>query len=197
MCVVIDGAFIEAGDAGRFRLRAGDVLVHRNFEAHMDVFGASAAEVLNLPLVQGLPEQGLIKCSNLDAVAVEAERDPWSAAMLVAEAFVAGSGEQDWPDLLARDLSRNPALEIGAWSSAHGLAPATVSRGFRSAYGTSPARFRAEARARQACHAVATGVEPLSGVAAELGFADQAHMTRAVKEISGLPPGRLRSAGSN
>jgi hypothetical protein len=76
ICVVIDGSFIEAGDAGRFRLRAGDVLVHRNFEAHMDVFGASAAEVLNLPLVQGLPEQGLIKCSNLDAVAIEAERDP-------------------------------------------------------------------------------------------------------------------------
>jgi AraC-like DNA-binding protein len=197
ICVVINGGFTEAGDAGRFRLRPGDVLVHRSFEAHMDVFGASAADVLNLPLVHGLPEQGLVRCNDLDAVVLEAERDPWSAAMLVAAAFVAAAGEQDWPDLLAQDLSRNHALEIAAWSSVHALAPATVSRGFRLAYGTSPARFRAEARARQACRLIATSMEPLSAVAAELGFSDQAHMTRAVKEISGVPPARLRALRSN
>jgi AraC-like DNA-binding protein len=36
----------------------------------------------------------------------------------------------------------------------------------------------------------------LAGLAAELGFADQAHLTRVVRAEVGLPPGALRSLGA-
>jgi AraC-like DNA-binding protein len=194
VCLVLQGRFVEAGDIGRFRLQAGDALVHRPYEAHLDHFDSSAAEVLNLPLVEGM-EEGLLKVPDPDAVARAAERDPREAAHLLISTSTPGEGETDWPDLLAAALQRSPALALGDWAQLHGLAPATVSRGFRRAYGASPARYRADARARRACHALVTDGRALAGVAADLGFADQAHMCRAVKCAAGLSPGRLRREG--
>ena len=39
----------------------------------------------------------------------------------------------------------------------------------------------------------AAGAGSLAALAAELGFADQAHLTRVVRDSTGLPPGRLRA----
>ena len=36
--------------------------------------------------------------------------------------------------------------------------------------------------------------EPLAGIAAEVGFSDQAHMTRDVKALTGKTPGAWRAA---
>jgi AraC-like DNA-binding protein len=130
-------------------------------------------------------------------VAIEAERDPLSAAMMMASTSTAALGEQDWPDLLAHALRCDPGLSIKRWADRHGLASGTVSRGFGQAYGTSPARFRLESRAREACRAVTATAEPCAMIAADLGFADQAHMSRAVKQLSGLPPAQLRTSASN
>lgn len=193
VCVVLKGGFVEAGDIGRFRLGPGDALVHRPFEAHLDLFGTSPAEVLNLPLVDGLGE-GFVRVEDPDSLARTAERDPAAAARLVSRTARPAQGEADWPDLLAAALRADPGRSIGDWASSHGLAPATVSRGFGKAYGTTPARYRAEARARRACQALAAGTRPLARIAAEFGFADQAHMCRAVKQAAGLSPARLREA---
>ena len=35
---------------------------------------------------------------------------------------------------------------------------------------------------------------PLAALAADAGYADQAHLTHEVRALSGLPPGRLRTA---
>ena len=35
---------------------------------------------------------------------------------------------------------------------------------------------------------------PLADLAAEAGYADQAHLTHETRALSGLPPGRLRAA---
>lgn len=194
ICVVLRGHFVEAGDSGRFHVGPGDVLSHDSYHGHMDVFGGSA-HVLNLPLIDGLPPGGRLRCSDPDAVAIEAEVDPVSAARLVASSSDPVEGESDWPDLLAEALTRQPQLSITQWSDAHDLAPATVSRGFLKAYGASPARFRAESRAVKACRAMVSASTSIAAAAADLGFADQAHMTRAIKEMSGLPPARLRQLG--
>ena len=36
----------------------------------------------------------------------------------------------DWPDLLAQELLAAPDLRLEDWAARHGLAPATLSRGF-------------------------------------------------------------------
>lgn len=51
--VVLSGSYAEAGDTGRHRVAAGDVIVHRAYESHLDRFGTRGADVLMiaLPLV--------------------------------------------------------------------------------------------------------------------------------------------------
>jgi AraC-like DNA-binding protein len=66
-----------------------------------------------------------------------------------------------------------------------------VSRGFASAYGVSPKRYRAERRASRAAQAIAAGEGSFVMLALDLGFADQSHMSRAVARLTGLAPRRL------
>lgn len=193
IAVVLGGGYEEAGDAGRFTLRPGMVVVHGGWTAHLDRFGVHGAEVLNLPIVPGLaPGVGTI--DDPDMAVRLAERDPRAATAFVAERFRA-SGERhaDWPDLLAAALSAEPELAITPWARDVGLDPASVSRGFARAYGTSPKRFRLEARTRRALAALSGWHGTLADLAADQGFADQAHMARAIAAMTGAPPIRLRA----
>src|ERR1017187_6410827 len=45
--LVLSGGYEEAGDHGRFRVKAGDVIFHEPFEAHLDRFSETGAVVLN------------------------------------------------------------------------------------------------------------------------------------------------------
>lgn len=193
IAVVLAGGYIEAGDDGRLAAAPGTVLVHGQWAAHQDRFGASGAQVLNLPAIPGLSE-GLGSIADPDAVARTAERDPHAAAALVGERFMPGvSRLEDWPDLLAAALRNDPALGLTGWADANGLDPASVSRGFARAYGVSPKRFRLEARARRAALALSGWRGSLAAFAAEHGFADQAHLNRAVLALTGRTPGKVRS----
>ena len=84
-------------------------------------------------------------------------------------------------------------MRIGDWAREHGLADATVSRGFSQVYGVSPSAFRAEVRGRLAWRRIVDAGQALTELAYELGFADQAHMTRAVRAITGKPPRAWRT----
>jgi AraC-like DNA-binding protein len=153
--------------------------------------------VLNLPLT-GPISFGAGAVVDPDAVARAAERDLAEAEALLRETMrPLDAALDDWPDLLAASLRRDPATALDLWAEAAGLAPATVSRGFRQAFGTSPRRYRAEQRALKAAAALVTRADSLAALAADLGFVDQAHMTRAVSVLTGLAPGRLRSSRYN
>ena len=192
IAVTISGSYFEAGDDGRVRARAGTVIVHNALSAHRDDFGTSGAIVLNLPALSGLTGAGTI--ADAESVAKAAERDLREAASLVAEQFqpVLLSPE-DWPDLLARDLARNPDLQISDWADSAGLDPASVSRGFAKAFGVTPKRYRLEARVRRTVSALKSWRGSLAAIAAEQGFADQAHFTRAVRDLTGTTPQLLKA----
>lgn len=192
VALVLAGGYVEAGDGGRLRVGAGDVVIHEAYAAHQDGFDAAGAMVLNLPLVEGL-EAGAAHIADPDAVARLAERDPVVAAALLATMLQPG-GERlaDWPDLLAAALDADPGLSISHWCDGIGINPASASRGFARAYGVSPKRYRLEARTRRALRALPGWRGGIAALAAEHGFADQAHLTRAIAGITGAPPGALR-----
>ena len=191
--LVLSGGYEEAGDAGRRRVEAGDVVLHGPFEAHLDRSGRVGARVLNLPT--GGLTGGFRRLDDPDAVARLAERDPIAAARLLTDLVrPAPFGADDWPDRLAAALAGSETFRLEDWALRHGLTPEAVSRGFRRVFAVSPSRFRLEARARQAWGAVRTGGGSLAAIAADAGFADQAHMTRAVSSLTGRPPGAWRIA---
>jgi len=140
---------------------------------------------------------GLYHLDEVDEIARSAEKDLTEAIHLLKCALQQkcqpSSGQRDdWPDVLLNDLANDAATEIGEWAEANGLARETVSRGFTAAYGVPPSVVRAELRARSAWLRITRGSDCLCRIAAEGGFADQAHMTRWVHRITGAPPAAWR-----
>jgi AraC-like DNA-binding protein len=62
-------------------------------------------------------------------------------------------------------------------------------RTFRRAVGMPPHRYLIQIRVREAKRLIGRG-RPLAEVAAEAGFADQSHLNRHFKSLTGLTPGR-------
>ncbi|HYW14619.1 MAG TPA: helix-turn-helix domain-containing protein, partial [Allosphingosinicella sp.] len=169
--LVLRGGYLEAGDSGRFRAGAGDVLFHDAFEAHQDQFAAPGADILNLPLLAA-PAIRYARIADPDALVRAAGRDPLEAAALLFEQLLDGGRPmEDWPDLLADDLRSDRVTSLAAWAGAHGLAPSSVSRGFRLAYGVAPQRYRADHRAARAARSLGRPGQSLAAIAADSGFA--------------------------
>lgn len=195
--VVLAGMFEESGYIGRIRATAGDVLIHPALDCHGNQMVCAGVKLIRLDWHDRTGHGGLYRLDQVDAFARTAEKDVNEARLLLEEALrkrysSSPSQKHDWPDLLAEALAQDASLEIGAWAKANGLARETVSRGFTAAYGIAPVVFRAELRARAAWLRVTRCPDGLCAIAAETGFADQAHMTRWVHRITGAPPAAWR-----
>lgn len=192
--VVLEGGYLEAGDEGRRSVSPGDVLIHHAYESHLDCFTRHGAQVLILPVDvrSSVPLYGRV--SDPDALVRTAQQSPHDAWLaLASDIQTSERRHRDWPDLLAEQLRNDTELCLRQWADSHGLRPETVSRGFQLAYASSPKAFRAAARARAAFKRIRESREPLADIAAMLGYADQAHMSRAVKALTGQMPRTLRA----
>ena len=112
----------------------------------------------------------------LEAVAAARWREPDRAMVALAEAARAGesvAGFADRAGLSARHLQRRA-------NAAFGYAPKTLHRVFRL----------------QRAVALARDGEPFARVAADAGYADQAHLAREVRALAGVPLGELVRPGS-
>jgi AraC family transcriptional regulator len=75
-----------------------------------------------------------------------------------------------------------------------GLHPVYLARTFRKFQGESPARYLMRVRIRAAMNKLANSEVPVSEVALLTGFFDQSHLTRALKQHTGMTPAVFRSA---
>ena len=75
-----------------------------------------------------------------------------------------------------------------------GVSPYHLSRTFSAHTGTSLTRYRNRIRVSRALHRLHDGEKDLARLALELGFADQAHLTRTITTHVGKPPAALRRA---
>jgi AraC-like DNA-binding protein len=80
-----------------------------------------------------------------------------------------------------------------------GASPYHLSRVFRAETGQTLTRFRNRLRVRRALDRLEAGEAHLARLAAELGFADHAHLTRTMRQEVGHPPLHVRRmlAGRN
>jgi AraC-like DNA-binding protein len=197
--VVLAGGFLESGYAGRIFATPGDVLIHPTLDCHANQMISAGVKLLRLNWPDNNKAGGLYRLNEVDEVARMSEKDVRSAALLLEYLLMnkcrpSPGIKNDWPDLLLSALIRNVSTEIGEWAETYGLARETVSRGFASAYGVTPHVLRAEWRARSAWLRLRHGSDGLSQIALETGFADQPHMTRWIRRITGAPPLAWRSA---
>lgn len=194
--LVLSGEYVEAGDLGRFRVQAGDVVIHDRFEAHLNHFSGRGAVVLNLALQPNASLKcGLIRVADFDRVIRTAERSQREAAQTLFEnAQSVTPPSETLSDELARTLRESPSHSITRWSASHGCTPWKTSREFHRLFGITPVAFRARARARLAWRSIQTTDEPMANIAARLGFSDQSHMVRSVRSLTGMSPRSWRPA---
>jgi AraC-like DNA-binding protein len=190
--LVLGGAYEQMAYGGRLRLTEGDLVLAPSFDCHSDRMQSNGLTLLRLPWNLELSTGGVYRGCDLDIVRRAAETDVTEAVGLLSEQIADGRPEaadrRHWTDQLAAALTENGALCLSDWAARQGLARETVARGFKAAYGVSPARFRLELRARQAWVACMSGAAELAAIAQDLGFSDQPHMTRAVKWLTGRTP---------
>jgi AraC-like DNA-binding protein len=97
-------------------------------------------------------------------------------------------------EYLAENYAENVTLERLARLA--GLSPFHFSRLFREQFGMPPHAFQNQVRVARAKSLLATGFA-VSRVAAQTGFADQSHLTRQFKRLTGVTPGQYRQNSKN
>lgn len=191
--IVISGGYVEAGDTGRHCLEPGDVLLHRAWESHTDVVDYNGAEVLIVALQDAQVKFPLGRISNPDELVHLSQSQPGEVArQLLNDLRPVAPRVTDWPDLLALALRENPNLSIKEWARQAGLHVGSVSRGFRQVFQVSPLFYRLVQRTHLAVAALRETDSPISLVAHNTGFADQAHMSRSIRQITQSTPTALR-----
>ena len=159
------------------------------------------ADLLHRRLVHGLARGGL------DGLAVEETAVRLVAALLARARGVHGLPLRERPagaaavrrqreladaaqELLARRF--RDRFHLADLAGRLGCSPFHLTRVFRRWVGVPLHRYRNRLRLREAVEAVAAGVEDLTGLALDLGFADHSHFTNAFRRELGRPPSALR-----
>jgi AraC-like DNA-binding protein len=91
-------------------------------------------------------------------------------------------------------LAANPERSLPELARALAVSPHHLSRVFRAATGHTVSRHRMRLRARAALERLGGGERNLARLAADLGFADQSHLCRVVRQETGCAPSALRQA---
>ena len=95
-------------------------------------------------------------------------------------------------------LEANAAEEVSLAQLAEvaGLSPFHLARVFREAVGLPPHAYLDQVRVERAKRLLAAGL-PIARAAADVGFADQSHLTRRFKRLVGVTPGQYRAGSKN
>ncbi|CAM5728234.1 Helix-turn-helix transcriptional regulator OS=Streptomyces tendae OX=1932 GN=GUR47_31380 PE=4 SV=1 [Streptomyces tendae] len=123
---------------------------------------------------------------------VNAAPDP---ATGLEEAALSRAAETGPPDPLPARIvaALDAGRPVAATADALGIGARALHRRSLAAFGYGP-KTLARVRRLQRALALARDGTPLAETAALTGFADQAHLTRDVRELAGLPPGELLRA---
>ncbi|MFC0600008.1 helix-turn-helix domain-containing protein [Streptomyces palmae] len=90
-------------------------------------------------------------------------------------------------------LATDPGAGLETLARAVGVSPPHLSRTFTEITGVTLTAYRHRLQLAAALDRLGQGERDLALLANDLGFSDQAHMTRVLRATAGLPPGRLRT----
>ena len=127
------------------------------------------------------------------AVAALADRD---ARLAFLDAFLAARLADAHVDVRVRRAivaveGAGGDIDVGSLSARVAASPRQLTRLFRDCMGMGPKRFGRIVRAQAALRRLVQGETPLAELAADLGYADQAHLTRELRQLFGVAPARL------
>jgi AraC-like DNA-binding protein len=163
------------------------------------VFGLPASELLD----SQVPLEGLLGLPAYELSERLAGAQDREAEYLLLEGIVASAIADTSPDPLVLAATRRlgfPGSRVDELADALGLSERQLRRRFHQAVGYGPKTLDRVLRFRRLvsqAQAVSDGEVDLARLAADLGYADQAHMTRDSVRLTGMPPTRLAALWSS
>jgi AraC family transcriptional regulator len=212
--IILDGELRESTKQGSINATRNCVVIKPNHVVHENTFGASPLRLLSISfndpslLAQYFDEWQWINHPAMGVLGVRLwTQMQWvkndGDLMKLFSAFFATlsslAQEQDthrtaWPDQLKELLETNldEPQAIQALSEQLSLHRVSMARGFKRRYSLSPVQFRKYTRVMTALQELALTQKSLAAIAYDAGFADQSHLTRALKSLAGCTPGEFR-----
>jgi AraC-like DNA-binding protein len=157
------------------------------------VLALPASEVLN----SRVPLEELRDSGTGELAERLSEVEDRETRFLLLEALVASAVERGAPDPLVLAAARRlgfPGSRVDELADALGISERQLRRRFHAAVGYGPKTLDRVLRFRRlVSHAqgISDGEVDLARLAADLGYADQAHMSRDSVRLTGMPPARL------
>ena len=217
LCVVVAGSF-EFQTRKSYDCRPGTVISHPSGLLHANRFSDRAGHCINIHvgndwmldrtarqwvddfhhvvLAPGMPSLGRLsrELQHADNVAplatVSAALELMADAMRAEQPKAAPKWLARVIDLIEADLAAAPALsELAALIGAH---PSHLARLFKATHGETIGEYIRRRRVETADQAVRYTNRPIANIAADIGFADQAHFTRCYKHRFGVGPATRR-----
>lgn len=220
LSLVLAGSVRERIGGDLLEVEPMDVIVKPPGVEHSNHFGEAGVEILRLRVDPGLAEARELMASGsppsqhrgghlakrLTSLAMAAHLSVSAKDVTdqVVE-MVAACGENRptirrgpvWLDRVEAAISDRlgEPLRVRELAAEAGRHPVHLARVFRRVHGVSVTAFIRRRRVQAALAAIRSSDLSLSWIAAECGFADQAHMSRSVRRELGLPPSGLRAIG--
>lgn len=191
--LLVEGPATQANVA---RLVPGTAVVGIRFQPGMapSLLGVAATELRDrsVPLGDVWGAAGRALTEQLKSL------PPQSGAAALETAFLgrlAGALDPDDAVLVAiRRLDGEPALSVGELGTSLGVSTRHLLRRFGDRVGYGPRTYGRVARFQRFLRSVGQSRSrywSLADLAAEAGYADQAHLSRECRDLAGLPPGRF------
>ena len=220
--LVVSGDFDEWVDGRRYRVTAGSVVFKPAGTVHRNQYGARGARAMIIEFKSGTEGQGWFEQESIGQCRWLCSGPSIAAAVRAyCRAFVHGAGEQqsaineviellaasrhEWGSFAgaalhpcvrdAKEILRqsfDQPIAIQQIAATVGVHPVYLARVFRQQIRCSLTEYRRGLQVAEAARRLAASHESLAEVAAASGFADQSHMTRALRRELGTTPGRYR-----
>lgn len=218
VAVVVSGGFTGLYHGGERDCEPQSVIVEPAGEQHANHFGRDETAVVAVSLQPGR----LGEAVEAAARRFRSERDPFAEFIAQRVAHELDHPDDVTPlaveaaalEIVTRiartaRLERKPAwlrdvrdllhdryaesLTLVDVASAVGIRPERIARAFRREYGEPLAAYLRRIRVDAAAHLLRATELPISQVAVDVGFADQAHLTRCFGRYLGTTPARYRA----
>jgi AraC family transcriptional regulator len=221
-CINRGGTYVEQYGRRRRKCRPGMLVFHPAGECHAEEHDSDVASVnvelgaswlgraaeFSAPLDQPVELGGedvaalgaqivgeLAREDGDSPAAIEAATWEILAAVAGRRAAIADAAVPRWLRDARERLDARPAEtpSLRAIAAAAGVHPVHFASTFRRFFGCSVGEYARRRRFEHARRRLADGDASLTEVAAEAGYADQSHLTRVFKRLSGMTPARYRS----
>ena len=136
----------------------------------------------------------IVACQNTLARAISGSPSCLAILDALDEVLLALSRQNQHVSILGSDYFETSHRRVANLASQIGGSVRTLHRRMRASTGFGPKRFLTMQRFRRSVYEIATRNTGLSRIAFNLGFSDQAHLTREFQRHAGVSPGAFKQA---